>query len=610
MNVEEELKKFNYIICDSNKHPVHSFDETYTYDTVKNKKNLAIKLEEPFLIVDIDSEEEFEILFKIIKDLNIKTRVLKTSRGGHFWFKSLQPIKNVVHSNTPLTLNIDVKSWGKQTMEIIKKNNIWRTWLQFDDTVDMLPCFLQPIKYKKDILHYKDGDGRDSALFTYLIPLINSQLTKEQIKKTFELINEYIFDEPLKDDEINKMFENNTAFETSSGIFYKGSKFQHNVFADYLIKELNIKGYGNDVYFYHNNMYTNNKDILTSKMIDIIPELVSNNIKETYENIRLKMIQKNEKINTNVINLKNGLYDTSTHTFVSHTPEIFALNQMNCYYDENAYDENVYNVIKSLSTDDEDLITLLIQMLGYFLLGDCRYQKSFILLGNGRNGKSMFLDMIREWLGDDNCSSLALEDLSEKFRTAELVGKMVNIGDDSGHNLLQNTATFKKLVTGDSITIERKNQNPFKYKNTAKMIFAANSLPPTTDKSEGFFRRCIVIPFNAVYKETDENYDPNMLDKLTTDSAKSYLLLLAIQGLHSISENKKFYVPVKSKSITQYYELANNNVLMWHQTVVNEYDTVHSAFSDYLLYCANNGYKPVSIGKFQQEYEKIKKGLK
>ena len=249
-------------------------------------------------------------------------------------------------------------------------------------------------------------------------------------------------------------------------------------------------------------------------------------------------------------------------------------------------------------------------MLGYCLLGDCRFQKSFILLGNGRNGKSMFLEMIRKWLGDVNCSSLALEDLSQKFKPAELIGKMVNIGDDSGHNLLENTAIFKKLVTGDSITIEIKNVQPFQFVNKAKMIFAANSLPPTTDKSEGFFRRCIVIPFNAIYRETDANYDPNMINRIITESAKSYLFLLAIQGLDSLLENNMFYIPADSKSINEYYELSNNNIMMWFQSLNQPYETIKEAFTNYLLFCTNNGYRPVSVSKFQQEYIKLQKGFK
>jgi len=606
----EQLKRFKYMICDSEKRPTHSFDTPVSYDEAKDKPNVAILMEEPYVIIDIDNEKEFDIVCNIIKELDIKTRILKTTRGGHFWFRSLKPMKNVNRSNTPLTVKIDIKSWGSKTMEVVKMNGEWREWLQFDKNVDIVPTFLQPISCKKDVMGYKDGDGRDDALFTFIIPLINESLSKDEIRSAFYLINKHIFAEPLDDFEIDKMFDDNKIFESSASIFYKGVKFQHHIFADYLMREYKVKGYGNDVFFYYDGRYTNDKDILTLCMLNVIPGLNTSNIRETHENIRIKSLHNQENPDNNYINLKNGLLNIHNFSFIEHDPEIFTINQLNCYYDKEAFDEPTYNVIRALACEDEDIITLLIQMLGYTLLNNCRFQKAFILLGNGRNGKSMFLDMIRAWLGDDNCSSLALEDLSKNFLTAELVGKMVNIGDDSGHNLLENTAIFKKLVTGDSIVVQRKHQNPFKFVNKAKMIFAANTLPPTTDKSEGFFRRCIIIPFNAYYKETDKNYDPNMLDKITTSNAKSYLLLLAIEGLKSLIENNKFYIPNAAKTIGEYYELSNNNILMWYQNTEKSFGNVREAFTAYLLYCTANNYKPVSIGKFQIEYERLEKGLK
>ena len=89
----EQLKDFRFMVCDNEKRPTHSFDETFSYEDVKDRPNLGVKLKEPFVVFDVDTSEEFEIVLKIIKDLNIKTRILKTSRGGHFWFKSMTPLK-------------------------------------------------------------------------------------------------------------------------------------------------------------------------------------------------------------------------------------------------------------------------------------------------------------------------------------------------------------------------------------------------------------------------------------------------------------------------------------------------------------------------------------
>ena len=100
-----------------------------------------------------------------------------------------------------------------------------------------------------------------------------------------------------------------------------------------------------------------------------------------------------------------------------------------------------------------------------------------------------------------------------------------------------------------------------------------------------------------------------MIDKITTDSAKSYLLLLAIEGLKSLLEHNQFYIPDAAINIGKYYEVSNNNILMWYQDVDTEFGNIKEAFTAYLLYCTANNYKPVSIGKFQIEYERIEKGL-
>ena len=141
----EQLKDFRFMVCDNEKRPVHSFDETFSYDEVKDKPNLGVRLKEPYVVLDVDTNEEFEILCKIVENLNIKNKNIKNIEGGHFWFKTMVPLKNVTHSNTPITIKVDIKSWGAKTMEFVKRDGVWRTWLKFDDVVDELPFFLKPI---------------------------------------------------------------------------------------------------------------------------------------------------------------------------------------------------------------------------------------------------------------------------------------------------------------------------------------------------------------------------------------------------------------------------------------------------------------------------------
>lgn len=597
---------YNFIKINNKKEPLHSLDETFTYKQVQNEENLAVLVVEPYIVLDVDDKESFEILYEIIKNEDIKCRVMKSNRGGHFWFKSINTYPNWVGANTPITLKVDVKCHGKKSLVTVKKDGEWRKWLREDENVDELPFWLRPNKLKKDLLGLKAGDGRDPQLFSYIIPLINLKYSKEQILKTFNIVNKYIFEESLKQEEVDKMFDGNDVFDKKDLQFFDKRTFLHNIFVDWMRESYFFKSYGNQVYLYHKGLYIDDRNEIARHMIEQIPNLTMRQQNEAYENLRLKTTCYNENIDPLIVNVQNGIYDLTTSEHLEHSPYKFSINQFNCKYDPTAYDVHVDNFLNGITENNKNLKNLLIEMLGYILIQDCRFQKAFILLGQGANGKSVFLEMIMNWAGHKNCSSLALEDLSKEFVVAELVNKVVNIGDDSGGDLLKNTAIFKKIVTGDSITVQRKFGQPFPFSNKAKMIFSANNLPPSTDKSDGFFRRIVVVPFNAVFNEKTPGYDPNIIDKLTTPNASSYLLNLAIAGAKSLLKNNHITLINEVIEATKSYETDNNNVIQWVESSTCEIidRDMQQVYTDYCLYCNSVNSIPMQIRKFNLELRK------
>lgn len=123
------------------------------------------------------------------------------------------------------------------------------------------------------------------------------------------------------------------------------------------------------------------------------------------------------------------------------------------------------------------------EVIGYLFYRRNELRKSFILVGDKANGKSTYLDMLKTLLGDSNTSALDLAELGERFKTAELFGKLANIGDDIGDEFIANPAIFKKLVSGDRVNAERKGQDPFDFSSYAKLLFSANSMPRIRDKT-------------------------------------------------------------------------------------------------------------------------------
>ena len=603
------MKEHEYVIINYDKVPQHSLNTTYKYEDVETEDNLAILVKEPYVILDVDDENYFNLLWEIIKDKNIHTRVMKTDRGGHFWFRSFKPLANNVNTNTPLTIKLDVKSWGKKSLVTVKRKGAWREWLQYNEDVDEIPFWLRPIKINKDLYDLKEGDGRDPQLFSYIIPLLNEKFTKSEIHEIFYMINKYVFSDSLKDEEIDKMFDGNDVFTKVLDVkFFNGSKFLHNVFADYLLETYNFRVYHNVLYVYDEGIYVNSPDKINKIMLTKLPQLRKNQLFEVFENLRLRAPQANESINPMIINVNNGLYDLSKHKFIEHTPEIFTVNRINCDYNPSVTCGDVDYMFDSVTMHDKELQTLLKEMVGYTLIRDCRFQKAFILLGQGANGKSKFIEMIMSMLGHENYSTLALEDLSERFRTAQMVDKMVNFGDDSGADLLKNTAIFKKLVTGDPMTVEHKHAQPFTFNNTAKLIFSANNLPPSCDKSLGFFRRMIIIPFTAHFKPGDKDYDPEIDRKLRTEEARTYLLNIGIQYAEKLIKNKEFTIPRVVTDMLKAYEMSNNTVMQWLSAGDRKVNgqTIQTIYAEYCLYCSGTNTLPIKMIKFNSELTKLK----
>jgi putative DNA primase/helicase len=125
-------------------------------------------------------------------------------------------------------------------------------------------------------------------------------------------------------------------------------------------------------------------------------------------------------------------------------------------YNPEAYDDLTDTTLTKIACGDPAIRALLEESAGYCLFKRNELGKAFILTGTGSNGKSTFLNMLKNMLGHGNVSSLDLKKLSDRFSTVMLFGKLANIGDDISDEFLVDTSMFKKIVTGESIDAEQK----------------------------------------------------------------------------------------------------------------------------------------------------------
>lgn len=291
------------------------------------------------------------------------------------------------------------------------------------------------------------------------------------------------------------------------------------------------------------------------------------------------------------INVQNGLLDWSTEKLHPHSPEEPTTIQLPTRWDPDAYHQRLDQFLDEILPSPA-VRGLFEEFLGYCLLQDCRYQKAAVLVGEGANGKSTLLNIVRATVGGPNVSSVTLQGLAEnRFAAASLVGKMLNIYADLPRQALEESDVFKSLVTGDVIEVEQKFKPSFTFQNRAKLLFSANELPATRDLSDGFFRRWIIIPFPRRFEASTA--DRNLDDKLNTTEGRSYLLLLAVRGLQRLIERGGFSAtPETDAAGAEYRRQCDPVKLFLEECCLREGQVSRQRLYDaYLTWCEGEGIK-------------------
>lgn len=571
-------------------------DNFKTYDQVKLLPEFAGILSEESILIDVDDFEQSEILFNIIKDLKLKCRVYKTTRGKHFLFMNKEQSSCKTHTKVAVGLTVDIKVGIKNSYEVLKYKNEEREILYDTKDYELVPKWLFPIKTNTDFLDMEDGDGRNQALFNYILTLQSNDFTSEEAKECLKLINKYILKDSLDEDELETICREESFKKPS---FYKGNTFLLDKFANYMKNQYHIKRINGRLHIYKDGIYIADDDEIRAEMITVIPGLNKTKRNEVYDYINLLIRDDIRLLNANLIAFKNGVYNIENDKFTDFSPDYIITNKINWNYNPASQSELAESVLKKLSCNDEKIEALLKEVIGYCFYRYNELGKAFILTGDKSNGKSTFLDMISYLLGAENISSLDLAELGERFKTAELFGKLANIGDDIKGDFIPDLAIFKKLVTGDRVNVERKGLNPFEFNNYSKMLFSANKIPRVKDETGAVLRRLIIVPFNAKFDKNDKDYDPYIKYKLRSSEVMEYLILEGLKGLKDVLENKGFTISEKVDAELQEFDEMNNPILMYVQDypddIVN--NSTNEVYLSYTSYCRESGLNP--LGKIQ-----------
>lgn len=274
-----------------------------------------------------------------------------------------------------------------------------------------------------------------------------------------------------------------------------------------------------------------------------------------------------------LIPVQNGIYNLKTKQLEPFDPKYIITSKIATAYYLDAVKPTFWDVDKwlsSLACGDEEVVTLLWQLMNEAINPNHTRQKIGILYGqSGNNGKGTFQTLLINLIGRKNVSTLKPTEFNEKFKIAQLIGKVCNIGDDISDAYIDDISNLMSIATGDPITAEEKGKPAFSVYSKAFCLFSGNGLPRTRNK-DGWGRRILIIPFNADF--SGQVNDPRVKEEYVYDKSVLEYVLKKVLEMNF----DKFIEPKAVKDEITEYQKHNDYTQAYVQDVYieNGYHTI------------------------------------
>lgn len=583
------------------KHPEAEKDKRHYSDNPrKNWNSYGASYSPVFFKLDIDDfkksgeiEEPIhgkprsDALVAILDFLKIRYNGIKTEHGKQLFFRvpDWMEQRNKINWYCPLGVKCEWKFPSRDDHIPLKINGVEREFFKgsiTNEDVDELPPFLYPLqgyKNKPFMLDFPEG-GRTQKLGAYIFYLVKKGYTSDQAFQIVRLMNSYIFENPIPEKTLEaEILNESTLKKLQDQEKEKADKnLSHSDLAKEIIACFNLITVNGDFYNYENGVYKpfpNGK--ITHYLTEHYPKLNANFEREVIRHISGLTYTEPPK-DDGTVNVKNGVLSFSpdgTVVLLPHTMEHISFKQFNATYNPKAQSKLLDDTLLLWFNGSSKQIELFNQLLGYLLMNHVNYQKVFFFVGAPSTGKTTLLKLIICFCGNENVSAIQLEDMGKPFGLASIVNKIANVFSDIRKTKVLASETFKMLADGSPLQINRKFKGELTYCFTGKLLFGMNSYPDFSKDFDGIERRVVIFEFKHIFKKGDPQFNPVILESLTSDECMSALLNRAISGYKSLIDNKGFITTKESEQALADFVSDNDSVVKWlHEADIDE---------DYLL---------------------------
>ncbi len=554
-----------------------------------------------------------------------ETVCVETPTGGeHYYFRSDEPF----NCSTNADKAIDIRADGGYVVAppSIHPNGRPYAWINapedmpIADVDENVKAFIRSVQHggerkPKFQLPEVIGKGqRNDTIFKLACSLQSQGLEDDQILIQLNGVNQMRCHPALPVDEVEKIFQQAISYskgEKKDESDSKPRKVPHNVFGAKLIKQDHACWIDGAPAVFDGRRYATGWNAVQRAMLKHFDGIKQSDQREVCHYLTL-MMEDRPAADPSLIGFTNGVYDMyGDGTLRPFDPDIVITNIIPHEWNPDAYDETVDKFLDDVSCGDKAIRMNLEEAIGLCMYRSAEFGTCPILLGEGSNGKSTYIDALRFVLGTENTSSLDIGVIGKQFQTGRLLGKLANLGDDISNEFLRGDtlSIFKKVVTGDRLYTDVKGTDGFEFKPYCTLVFSANEMPNLGDYSKGMLRRLTPIPFDAYFDADSDGFDPYIGRKLKTEQAASYLCKLGVMGLQRIIAQNSMTPNQRSRDMVREVQLENDNVAAWIDEAGITRDfligkTTTEVYNNYSDWCLSSGTKRVGKKRFGRKLSK------
>lgn len=348
-------------------------------------------------------------------------------------------------------------------------------------------------------------------------------------------------------------------------------------------------------------------------LASIIDKLTLGKLKPTQINQFIQMImaktnQKNIALKSTdgFMNLKNGILNIKDKKLIGHSPHYFFKYKLPHSYNAESQCPRFMEFLDYIFEGNLDYIEATAEIFGYCILGGHPFlHKAIILYGEGRNGKSTWLDILKCLLGNQNVSAVSLANLIKPFSVVNLDGKLANITDETPSDQI-NAEVFKAATAGGCLTAAHKGKPEYEFNCNARFLFASNKMPHFNESTIGLKERLYFVRFERFIEESKRD---STFKTLIMNEEMSGIINFAIRGLDRLMLRNQLPQTAGNKETMDEFKLESDSVYEFFKSrlVVDvragEIVPLQTLYSSYDAYCRSSGRKSVSKNLFSRRIE-------